>query len=75
MRVNLGKDCPAVKVQLFTTAFRKVREDLYWNVAAGVMPATIVLKDHGGVPLASGLYYLVVNAGSHRSVGKILVIR
>ena len=64
-----------MKIQLFTTALRKVREDSFSSVPAGVLQAYIELKDKWGTPLANGLYYVVVSTGSHRSIGKILVNR
>jgi hypothetical protein len=63
-----------VKVQFFTTTFRKVREIIYAQVTAG-KSLSLDMKDEWGVPLASGIYYVVVSTGSERSVGKLLIIR
>ncbi len=75
MQVNLGTSAPNVKIQVFTTAFRKVKDSELTNVPAGVLQVSIDMKDNWGAPLASGLYYVVVTNGSNRAVGKILVIR
>ena len=63
-----------VKVQIFTTAFRKVQEQDYPSQPVGV-PVSIALSDREGVPLASGLYYVVVTMPQGRSIGKLLILR
>ena len=63
-----------VKVQIFTTAFRKVQEKNYPNQPVGV-PVAIALTDRGGVPLASGLYYVVITWPQGRSIQKLLLLR
>ena len=73
--MNLGDPADIVKIQIFTEAFRKVREDVFFSVPAGVLQEPIVMKDQWGNSLASGLYYVVVTAGSNRSVGKLLLLR
>jgi len=62
-----------VKIQLFTIAFRKVKETLYRSVPYG--PLQVDLTDDWGHPLASGLYYVVIEAGGQRSVVKLLLLR
>ncbi len=62
-----------VKVEIFTTAFRKVQEMDYTGIAYGAL--TVIPQDNWGSPLASGLYYVVVYTKSGRSVGKILILR
>jgi hypothetical protein len=64
----------AVKVQIFTTAFRKVQEKNYPSQPVGV-PVSLDLTDRGGVPLASGLYYVVVTMPQGRTIGKLLILR
>ena len=72
-----------VRVELFTTAFRKVKDQSFPQQPAGV-DAAIDLKDDWGTPLASGLYYVVVfsanpSTGSgqtaSKSIGKLLIVR
>jgi len=63
-----------VKVQVFTTAFRKVQEKLYTLQPYG--PIQILMQDDWGNPLASGLYYVVISVnGNQRSVTKLLLLR
>ena len=63
-----------VTVQVFTTAFRKVQENSYPATTYG--PLKILMRDDWGNPLASGLYYVVVNVDGHqRSVAKLLLLR
>ncbi len=63
-----------VKVQIFTTAFRKVQEKTYPSQPVGI-PVSITLNDREGTPLASGLYYVVVITPQGRSIGKLLILR
>ncbi len=63
-----------VKVQIFTTAFRKVQEKPYPSLPYG--PIKIYMQDDWGTPLASGLYYVVITVNSHqRSIAKLLLLR
>ena len=62
-----------VKIQLFTTAFRKVKETIDRSVPYG--PLKFELMDDWDHPLASGLYYVVIEVGNHRSVMKLLLLR
>lgn len=72
-----------VKVQIFTTAFRKVQEQDYSSTTQGSVypsiPASrkvaIKLVDNWNKPLASGLYYVVVHTSKGRSIGKLLLLR
>jgi hypothetical protein len=73
LRLNLTS--PAnVKVQVFTTAFRKVLEQSFSQQPVGVDMA-LTLVDKWGTPLASGLYYVVVTFNNNRLVGKLLILR
>ena len=71
-----------VKVEIFTTAFRKVQEKPYSQQPVGV-DVSIILADKWGTPLASGLYYVVVvtipqpgsGQSSNRLIGKLLILR
>jgi hypothetical protein len=63
-----------VEVEIFTTAFRKVQDETFPNVPPGVA-VTVELKDKSGVPLADGLYYVIVIVDGHRSIAKLLVLR
>jgi hypothetical protein len=63
-----------VKIQMFTVAFRKVKEATISNPTLG-MPISINLSDNAGYPLANGLYYVVVLTDQSRWVEKLLVLR
>jgi hypothetical protein len=63
-----------VKVQIFTTAFRKVLEQSFPQQPVGVDVA-FNLVDQWGTPMASGLYYVVVTVNGHRSILKLLILR
>lgn len=72
---KLDSSTDGVKIQLFTTAFRKVLDKALGSLPAGTHLSVFELKDNGGAPLASGVYYVVITAGSQRSVVKLLVLR
>jgi hypothetical protein len=73
--ISVPLTAPAnVKVQIFTTAFRKVQEKNYPNQPVGI-PISITLTDREGIPLASGLYYVVVTTPQGRTIGKLLILR
>ncbi len=62
-----------VKIQLFTTAFRKAQERDYDSLPYG--PVAVAMQDNWGHPLADGLYYVVVTANGHRTILKLLLLR
>lgn len=63
-----------VTVKVYTTAYRKVLEQPFPQQSAGV-DLKIDPRDKWGVPLASGVYYVVVTSGSYRQVAKLLILR
>lgn len=63
-----------VKVQVFTTAFRKVQEKTYPSLPAD-RKVEVRLVDDWNKPLASGIYYVVIHTSKGRSVGKLLLLR
>ncbi len=63
-----------MKIQVFTSAFRKVREDDHPNPMPGVA-VTLELKDRMGVPLADGLYYVLCDLDGRRTLAKLLILR
>ena len=63
-----------VRVEIFTPAFRKVLDEVFPSVPAGVA-VKVELKDQAGKPLANGIYYVAVTVGGKRSIGKLLIIR
>ena len=64
-----------VSVKLFTTAFRKVQETDIPNQGPLPLDVPLLLRDQHGIPLANGLYYIVVTAEGNRSVTKLLVLK
>jgi hypothetical protein len=74
-KIRTGFTLPSnVKVQVFTTAFRKVQEQDHSQVPVGA-DLTVDLSDKWGTPLASGVYYVVLQTSSGRSVVKLMVLR
>ncbi len=81
--LNLNLCVPTnVRVQLFTTAFRKVLDKNLGLIPIGV-DQVMKLQDNGGIPLANGLYYVVVRTSpipgsgqpAQQWIGKLLIIR
>jgi len=62
-----------VRVEIFTPAFRKVLDEVFPSVPAGVA-VKVELKDQSGKPLANGLYYVIVIVNGHHFVGKLLIL-
>jgi len=63
-----------VTVKVYTTAFRWVNKAVYPDQAGGTDIA-LPLVDRWDVPLANGLYYVVVFTPQGRAIDKLLVIR
>jgi hypothetical protein len=63
-----------VKVEIYTTAFRKVRTQPYPQVTAGTS-VLLNLTDKEGRALADGLYYVAVFTPRGRTVDKLLILR
>jgi DNA-binding beta-propeller fold protein YncE len=65
-----------VRVKIFTLAFRKVLDLDIQQVPIGT-DLNLQLRDNWGVPLANGLYYLVIDKPETgaRSIGKLLILR
>jgi hypothetical protein len=70
----LRDDSAWVRVELFTTAFRKVKETTLTDLEAGPQNIPISLTDNHGDPLANGLYYILVVNQQGRAVGKLLIL-
>jgi hypothetical protein len=63
-----------VRVEIFTTAFRKVQDELFHQTAVGAV-LSIQLTDKWDSRLANGLYYLVVSAPRGKGTMKLLILR
>jgi pectate lyase len=72
---NLRDNSPWMRVEIFTTAFRKVKEINLSNVPAGARLVTLPLTDSHGAPLANGMYYILVVNQQGRAIGKLLILR
>jgi hypothetical protein len=70
---NLSRESN-VSIEVFTIAFRKVASVSYSNVQPGES-VPVPLVDKAGTPLASGLYYVVVQTNQGRSIVKLLLLR
>jgi flagellar hook assembly protein FlgD len=75
LQVVLQNPADSVDIKVFTIAFRKVTEQTESQVPAGVSTFAVDLKDKTGVPLANGLYYMVVKTPQGRTVLKLLILR
>ena len=64
-----------VTIAIFTTAFRKVQQSEPIQLSGNVLNIPFNLVDKDDVPLANGLYYVVLSTPSGRSIGKLLVLR
>jgi hypothetical protein len=62
-----------VRVQIFTTAFRKVQDEVFHQAVVGAV-LSIPLTDKGNTPLANGLYYLVVSVPRGKWTMKLLIL-
>jgi arabinan endo-1,5-alpha-L-arabinosidase len=62
-----------VRVEIFTAAFRKVKDETFTNIPSG-QAVTLLLTDRQGSPLANGIYYLVVTTSRGRSIGKLIIL-
>jgi hypothetical protein len=63
-----------VRVEIFTSGFRKVQDEVVPSVPPGVA-VTVELKDRWGRPLADGLYYIEVTVNGKHYFAKLLVLR
>jgi hypothetical protein len=63
-----------VKLQVYTTAYRKVRDVTIPTVAAGT-DVNLDLVDKANATLADGLYYVVLTTNQGKSILKLLIMR
>ena len=75
MLITLSAPANQVTVSVYTTSFRRVNEIVLTNVPAGTSEETLPLTDRSGVPLANGLYYIVVHTPQGRFLSKLIVLR
>jgi hypothetical protein len=73
IHLNLGAPS-SVKVQFFTTSFRKVLDEALPQIIPG-QDIALPLADKNGNSLSNGLYYVVATANGSRNIFKLLVLR
>ena len=73
--VTVAKAGDVVRIQLFTTAYRKINEIVLSSLPVGMTPVQLVLRDMKGKLLANGVYYIRVISGSAITIGKLMVLR
>lgn len=72
---SLCRNAEWMKIGIFTTSYSKLSEMSLGSQMAGVLDTAVELRDEHGVPLADGLYYLIVETPFELTVGKLLVER
>ncbi|HET9869426.1 MAG TPA: hypothetical protein VFR02_02865, partial [bacterium] len=75
VQVSFGQPTGPVHLEIFTTAFRKIQDINEGSVEARPYTWKIYVTDKNSIPLANGLYYLVVSSPNGRGIGKLLVLR
>lgn len=75
LQITLTAPASRVTVSVYTTAFRRVNEITLTNLPAGTTEEALPLMDRSGVPLANGLYYIVIQTPQGRFLAKLLVLR
>jgi hypothetical protein len=75
IQVSLGSPASQVTIEVFTLAFRKVNTITLSNVPAGISDIALPLTDREGMPLANGLYYVVVQTPQGRFITKLIILR
>jgi len=79
VKISLGADTANVRLQVYTTAYRKIIEKDYGPMKAGTGSAnwkTLELVDLKGRKLANGVYYVVcTTAEGARALGKLVILK
>jgi hypothetical protein len=75
VNVNVRQAGEAVRIQIFTTAYRKTAETVLREMPEGCRRVKLALRDSKGVLLANGLYHVVVTTPSGRAQGVIVILR
>lgn len=73
--MTLPAPADQVTITVFTAAFRKVNTIVLTNLPPGTASIALPLTDKSGVPLANGLYYVIVKTPQGRFLLKLLVLR
>jgi hypothetical protein len=75
MGFNLSAPSNVIVIKLFTTGFRRVITRTFSNIPTGAFTITIDLRDQANIPLANGVYYVVVQASGQKIIKKLLIMR
>lgn len=71
----LGREAAEVRIDVFTTAYRRIAGKTLQSVPQGTRQEPLPLTDLKGRRLANGLYYVVVRTPYGSSVAKWMVLR
>jgi non-lysosomal glucosylceramidase len=75
VQISLPQSVNSLTIQIFTTAFRKIFSQDFGSFPSGASIIRITPLDISHVPLANGLYYLVVNTSSGRFITKLIILQ
>jgi hypothetical protein len=75
LRVMLRVPTDSFTLKVYTTAYRKVKQQSFSYFPAGVTHLSLDLKDDWGTPLANGLYYVQVTVPGFSTMVKLLLVR
>jgi len=75
VNVTVARAGDEVRIQLFTTAYRKISETVLTTLPVGVTPVSVVLRDKKGRLLSNGVYYIRVISGDTVSIGKLIILK
>ena len=64
-----------VKVSVFTTAYRKISEQVRSDLSAGDVRMPLVVTDKKGKSLSNGVYYVVLSTRQGQAIAKWVVMR
>src|SRR5579871_2995561 len=73
VRLWFGADDTHGRLEVMTVSGRRVEEIALGTVQRGTMTVSLPLSDSRGVPLANGVYFLVVKTTTGQAVGKMLI--
>jgi hypothetical protein len=75
VQLSFGESDTHGRLELLTVSGRKVQEISLGTVQPGPLTVTLPLTDSRGVPLANGVYFLVVRTTTWQATAKLLVLR
>jgi len=75
VNVTVARAGDEVRIQLFTTAYRKISETTLTTLPVGVTPVSVVLRDKKGGALSNGVYYLRIITPQGVGIGKMIILK